>query len=86
MYICMYACMYVYIFVCMFVCMYICNTQNDNQNAGHYLNISAVMQPPLCEGAFKFSLLHHSVGHESYMMIGRGAVYHLDPFSIPIQS
>jgi len=70
----------------MYVRMYACNTQSDNQDAGPCLNISAVMQPSLCGRAFKFSILHHSVGHESYMMIGHGVVYHLDPFSILIQS
>ena len=64
--------------------MYVYNTQSDNQNAGHCLNISAVMQPSLCGRAFKFSLLHHSVGHGSYMTIGHGVVYHLGPFSILI--
>jgi len=85
-YICMHACMLACIYVCMCICMYVCNTQSDNKNAGPCQNISAVMQPSLCGRAFKFSLLHHSVGHESYMMIGHGVVYHLGPVSILIQS
>jgi len=64
--------------------MYVCNTQSDNQNAGHCLNISAVMQPSLCGRAFKLSSAPQCWSQELYD--GHGVVYHLDPFSILIQS